>query len=399
MLTPAEAERAIAASTVPLPVEILPLAASCGRCLRETVRAERDQPPFDRVAMDGIAIASAAVAAGRRRFRIAGVAAAGSPEQRLDDPACALEAMTGAPLPAGADAVVPIERLRVAAGHAEIDADVAVEPSLNIHRRGADARAHDLLLEPGRALGPVELALAASAGRAELAVTRAPRIAILSTGDELVDPGRPIAAHQVRRSNPYALAAALAGRGHRDVVLRHAVDDRATLAAAIATELAARDVLLLSGGVSAGQFDFVPQALESCGVRRVFHKVAQRPGKPLWFGVGPAGQLVFGLPGNPVSALVCLARYVAPALDLLGGRTPPPPPQAALAAGVTFAARLAYFLPVRLAYDPSGRLLATPRPTGGSGDFVSLAGSDGFLELPPGPADFEPGAVAPVYYW
>lgn len=399
MLTPAEAARQIAASIEPLPAETLPLAATFGRCLRETVRAERDQPPFDRVAMDGIAIASAAVAAGRRRFHITGMAAAGRPEQRLGDPACALEAMTGAMLPAGADAVVPVERLRVADGHAEIDPDVAVEPFLNVHRRGADARAHDVLLEPGRVLGPVELALAASAGRAELAVTRAPRIAILTTGDELVDPGGPIAAHQVRRSNPYALAAALARRGHRDATLHHAADDRATIEAAIAGLLAVHDVLLLSGGVSAGQFDFVPQALEACGVRRVFHKIAQRPGKPLWFGVGPAGQLVFGLPGNPVSVLVCHARYVGPALEQAAGLPAAPPVQAVLAGDVKFNARLAYFLPVRLEYDPSGRLVANPRPTGGSGDFVSLAGSDGFVELPPGPAAFEPGTVAPVYYW
>ena len=399
MLTPAEADDRIASSVRLLPVETLPLTASFGRCLRESLRAERDQPPFDRVAMDGIAIASAAVAAGRRRFELGGVAPAGAPVATLPSPAAAIESMTGAVLPAGCDAVVPVERLRVSGREVEIDPDVAVQPWMNVHRQAADARAHDAVLAAGVRLGPVEIAIAASTGRAELQVSRLPRIAIVSTGDELIDPGHPIEAHQVRRSNPYALAAALARRGWTDVVLRHARDDRATIEALLGAELATRDLILLSGGVSAGQFDFVPQALEALGVRKSFHKVAQRPGKPLWFGVGPAGQLVFGLPGNPVSVIVCMARYVAGALERMAGLTPAPPPRAALAEGVQFQARLAYFLPVRVEYDASGRLLARPKPSGGSGDFIRLAGTEAFVELPPGPADLEPGTVAPLYYW
>jgi len=399
VLTPTEAAAQVAASVRPLPVETLPLPAAFGRCLREAVRAERDQPPFDRVAMDGIAIASAAVAAGRRHFHIAGVAPAGAPRARLSSTEAAIEAMTGAVLPEDSDAVVPVERIRVTGGQVEIDPDVGVEPWMNVHRQASDARAHDIVLPAGVRLGAVEIALAASAGRAELEVARLPRIAIVSTGDELIDPGHPIAAHQVRRSNPYALAAALARRGYTDVVLRHARDDRRTIETLLAAELASRDVILLSGGVSAGQFDFVPQSLEALGVRKVFHKVAQRPGKPLWFGVGPAGQLVFGLPGNPVSVMVCVARYVADALERMTGFEPAPTPRAALAEDVRFHARLAYFLPVRLEYDGSGRMLARPNPTGGSGDFVRLAGTQGFLELPPGPVELEPGTVAPLYYW
>jgi molybdopterin molybdotransferase len=245
----------------------------------------------------------------------------------------------------------------------------------------------------------VEIAIAASAGRAELQVGRLPRIAIVSTGDELIDPGHPIAAHQVRRSNPFALAAALARRGFTDIVLRHVPDERPVIDAVLAAELQVRDVILLSGGVSAGQFDFVPQALEAQGVRKLFHKVEQRPGRPLWFGLGPAGQLVFGLPGNPVSVLVCAARYVVAALERMTGLNPEPVAHAALADDVRFNPRLAYFLPVRLEYDASGRLLARPAPTGGSGDFIRLSGSGGFVELPPGPVELERGTVAPLYYW
>lgn len=395
MLTPAEADAAIAAALAPAGTEELPLAACAGRVLRQTVVAERDAPPFDRVAMDGIAIAHGPV----RRFRIAGVQQAGAPALRLASRDDCLEVMTGAVLPAGCDTVVPVERIRIAEGAAALEPGYEPVPGQHVHRRASDARAGASLLETGIRLGAPEIAIAASAGLARLAVSRRPRIAVISTGDELIEPGGPVLAHQVRRSNSYGLAASLALAGFAPDLDLHLPDREDALRDALARELARHDVLVLSGGVSAGRYDLVPAALAACGVRRVFHQVAQRPGRPLWFGVHSGGAIVFALPGNPVSVLVCLARYVLPALVTQGGGPAPAQPRVALAEAFEFRPPLACFLPVALRYDHEGRTLAKPRPTGGSGDFISLGGTDGFVELPPGPAAHPPGLVVPFFRW
>jgi molybdopterin molybdotransferase len=396
MLTPAEAEAAIAAAIVPVSQESARLAACAGRILRSTLRAERDAPPFDRVAMDGIAFASAARA---RRFRIAGIQAAGSPARTLAAAGDCFEVMTGAVLPRGCDTVVPVEQVRMADGHAELQADVEAEPGRHVHRRGSDARAGDVLLEAGTRLAAPELAIAASAGHAQLVVSRQPRIAVVTTGDELVEPGEPILDHQIRRSNAYGLAAALALAGFAPAADLQLPDREDAIAAALRAALAAHDVLVLSGGVSAGRFDHVPGVLASLGVRQAFHGIAQRPGRPTWFGTAPAGTAVFALPGNPVSVLVCLARYVIPALHRLVGGPALPPPRVALARDVAFEKPLACFLPVALGYDQQGRAMAEPRPTAGSGDFIALAGTDGFVELPRGPANHAAGLAVPFYRW
>jgi molybdopterin molybdotransferase len=397
MLTPAEADAAIAAAIAPVSQESAPLAACAGRILRESLRAERDAPPFDRVAMDGIAIARGGES--RRRFRIAGIQAAGAPVVALASGADCIEVMTGAVMPSGCDTVVPIEQIDTADGHAELHADCEPAPWRHVHRQGSDARAGDLLLPPGTRLAGPELAIAASAGLAELEVSRAPRIAIFTTGDELVEPGEPILEHQVRRSNAYGLGAALSLAGFPASVNLQLPDRKDAIASALGAALERHDLLVISGGVSAGRFDYVPEVLASLGVRALFHGISQRPGRPLWFGKGATGTLVFALPGNPVSVLVCLARYVIPALSRLVGEAPRTPPRVALARDFRFEKRLSCFLPVALGYDQSGRTLAEPRPTGGSGDFNALAGTDGFVELPPGPATHAAGFAVPFYRW
>ena len=393
MLTPAEATAAIDAHVAPLAAETCGLVEAAGRVLREALSAERDQPPFDRVAMDGIAIRYAAHASGRRRFRIAGTVAAGaSPVALPADDAC-LEVMTGAMLPPGTDAVIPVEVLSLAEGMAQVGTDATPAAWANVHRRGTDALAGSLALAAGtRLLGP-ELAVAASVGRGRLSVGRLPRIAIVSTGDELIGPDLPLEPWQIRRSNAYAISATLNARGYRDLHDLHVRDDQTLLSHALAAELATRDALILSGGVSAGRFDYVPAVLESLGVRRVFHKLAQRPGKPFWFGIGPAGQPVFALPGNPVSTLVCLVRYVLPALARLEGETTPRRYYAPLAEAYEARQTLTAFLPVD---RPRGA--AVLRPTHGSGDFTSLAGTAGFVELSPAHRH-QAGDSVPFYSW
>jgi len=396
--TPAEAEALIRRHVRPLPVESRPLAALAGAVLAQSVRAERDQPPFDRVTMDGIAIASEDWRAGQRRFRIAGTQAAGQRPQPLAPGTC-LEVMTGAVLPPGGDCVIPVERITTADGWTDVDPDFVAAPFGNVHTRGLDCREGDLLLARGTRLGPPELAVIASAGLPRADVRVEPRILIVSTGDELVEPGEPIESWQVRRSNSAALRGALALRGHHRVAEDHLPDDPQVLLERLGTHLATHDVLVLSGGVSMGRFDHVPRTLRDLGVTEVLHRVAQRPGKPLWFGIGPGGQAVFGLPGNPVSALVCLVRYVVPGLQAAAGLAPRAPEPVALGAPFRVKPALWYFLPVKLESSPALGTVALPKPTRGSGDFVSLLGTDGFVELPPGPAEYAAGQVAALHRW
>jgi molybdopterin molybdotransferase len=399
VLTPAEADQLIGQHLQCLPIESLPLAQCAGTVLRENIYAERDQPPYDRVAMDGVALDSQTVSAGGRSFRIQATQAAGDIPLTLDAPADCIEVMTGAVLPLGCDSVVPIEKLAIERGHAVLAVDAQAEPWQNVHRRGSDTRQGALLLTAGQRLRAPEIAIAASAGMARIRVASQPMLAVISTGNELVEPGEPVLAHQVRRSNAYAIVSALREHGFQRVADDHIRDDVQELHERLRFHLETHDVLVLSGGVSMGRFDLVPQVLGELGVRTIFHKVAQRPGKPLWFGVAPSGAAVFGLPGNPVSTLVCLTRYVLPALRGSLGQSPQPVQRMALAAPVTVTPPLTHFLPVRLEQDDWGRDWAVPAPTNGSGDFTALAGTEGFVELPPGPNHYAKGFVTRLYRW
>ncbi len=400
MLTPAEAEEQIARHLPCLPIESLPVAQCAGGVLRENVYAERDHPPFDRVAMDGIALDSAAVAAGRRSFHMQATQGAGDPPLTLSSPEHCIEIMTGAMLPAGCDAVVPVERIEVAGLQVTLQPDVTVTRGLNIHTRASDLAQGTLLLSTGMRLEAPDVATAAGAGMARLRVSQQPAFMVVSTGNELVEPGDPIETWQLRRSNAYGLMAALRRRGFLRVADDHLPDDAATLTARLKEHLQSYEVLILSGGVSMGKFDLVPVALAACGVKQVFHKVAQRPGKPFWFGMAPNGTAVFALPGNPVSTLVCLARYVIPAIDkAMGVRDPQSGERIALGAPVTVNPPLAGFLPVTTETDEWGRQWARIVGHNGSGDFAALAGTRGFVELPPGPNTYPKGFITRLYRW
>ncbi len=399
LITPRLAEEAIYSRLTCLPIESLPLTQCVGGTLRENIYAERDQPPFDRVAMDGIAVDSDALRQGIKRFRIQGIQAAGAPQLKLGSSDDAIEVMTGAILPLGSDCVIPVEQLLVAEGYASLTDTVADAPYQNVDRRGNHSRQGTLLLEAGTLLRAPEVAVAASAGMARVRVSSQPAIMVVSTGDELIEPGDPIADYQVRRSNAYAVAATLRTRGFGRVGDDHVPDDAALMRERVSLHLTTHEVLILSGGVSMGKYDLVPQVLQELGVQEVFHKIAQRPGKPMWFGIGPQGQAVFGLPGNPVSTLVCLIRYVIPAIAEAMGTKREAPERLALATPVTFQPALAYFLPVSIEHDDWGRTWANPRRTNGSGDFLSLTGTDGFVELPPGPNTYPKGFVTTVYRW
>jgi molybdopterin molybdotransferase len=398
LLTPAQAETLIEQHLSCLPIESLPLTQAAGAVLRENIYAERDQPPFDRVAMDGIALSVAGAAENCGRLRISGIQAAGDPQQTLDDAASCIEIMTGAMLPRGCDAVVPVEQMQRRGEIAEIGRKVP-QPWQNVHRRGSDCPQGSLLLAAGTRLSAPEVAIAAGAGMARVRVSAQPMIVVISTGNELVEPGELIEPHQVRRSNVYGITASLRQHGFTRVADDHVPDDEARLTERLGFHLRTHDVLILSGGVSMGRMDLVPKVLEKLGVGLVFHHVAQRPGKPMWFGVSNSGPAVFALPGNPVSTLVCLARYVLPALRAAMGQTPVEPSRIALTAPFEVKAPLAFYLPVKLRTDDWGRTSAEPSPTNGSGDFTALAGTNGFVELPPGPDTYPKGFVARYYRW
>jgi molybdopterin molybdotransferase len=399
VLTPAEADLLIGQHLQCLPIESLPLAQCAGTVLRENVYAERDQPPYDRVAMDGVALDSRALNGGNRQFHVQAIQAAGDVPLTLSGAGECIEVMTGAALPAGCDSVVPVEDLVLENGAARLATAVRIEPWQNVHRRGSDTRQGALLVAAGARLRAPEIAIAASAGMARIRVSSQPMLAVISTGNELVEPGEPVLAHQVRRSNAYAIVSALREHGFQRVADDHIEDDAQKLRQRLKFHLETHDVLVLSGGVSMGRFDLVPKVLEELGVRAIFHKVAQRPGKPMWFGVAPSGAAVFGLPGNPVSTLVCFTRYVLPALCGSLGQNPTPAERLALGAPVTVTPPLTHFLPVKVSQDDWGRAWALPAPTNGSGDFTGLAATDGFIELPPGPNTYPKGFVTRLFRW
>ena len=243
------------------------------------------------------------------------------------------------------------------------------------------------------------MAQLAANGVASVEVGMDPSIAILATGDELVGVDAPFAEGQIRRSNDIAIAAALRGHGFGRIALSHVADDLGATTEALGALLAAHDVVVVSGGVSMGQRDLVPEALGALGVKRVFHRISQRPGKPMWFGVGPDRQLVFALPGNPVSSLVCAVRYVRPALLAATGLVADAPELVCLDGDIETSAALTCFTPVHVRHDEAGRLLARPVVSPTSGDFSSLARTHGVVQLPAGRSRAVAGAVAPLYRW
>lgn len=399
MISVAEADAVIRRRMPLLPAMHHPLPALPGLVLREPIIMERDQPPFDRVAMDGIALRCSVAMQGRREFAIAGTQAAGAAPLELADANQCIEVMTGAHLPHGCDLVVPVEKISMQNGTALLGSDVELTPWLHVHRQGSDCRVGAVVVHPGAVLTATEIAVVASAGYAGAQATRMPRIAVISTGDELIEPGEPIKPWQIRRSNSYGIVAGLLRHGFNRVAEDHVYDDVELLRNRLRLHLDTHDVLVLSGGVSMGRFDYVPQVLEELGVQRVFHKIAQRPGKPLWFGIREDDKAVYALPGNPVSTLVCLRRYVIPGLYAGMGASPHASETVALSAAVKTHAELSIFVPVQLSYDPEGKRWAEPKPTQGSGDFISLLGTHGFVELPPAQGMMERGAAVAFYSW
>jgi molybdopterin molybdotransferase len=361
-------------------VERVPLPGAAGRVLAEAVVADRDQPPFDRSTRDGFACRAGELQAGALRVAgqlRAGEAWVGGAMGRGE----AVEIMTGAAVPPGADCVVMVEHVAVADGRVSVAGARQVVSGENIVAAGGEARAGDIVIPAGRRLGVMEVAAAAACGAAALPVFARPRVAILSTGDELVDVAEKPLAHQIRNSNSYSLAAQVAGAGGEPVIFAVVRDDSAETEQAIREALSC-DLVLLTGGVSIGKFDFVEQALMALGAEFFFTGARIQPGKPVVFGRLP-GRYFLGLPGNPISTIVTFALFARPLLRAMGGEKLGGPRfgMAVLDEEVGVKAGLTRFLPALVESDVRGarvRRIAWQ----GSGDLASAAQANGLLVVP-----------------
>ncbi len=362
------------------------LADAAGRVLAETILADRDSPPVDVSAMDGVAIraADAARLAGGG-FPIAGESVIGGDILRLPE-GRAMWIFTGGPLPSGADAVVKREWLIESEDTVRLQASVAADDiasGAHIRRAGENARAGDRIADAGRIITPALLGAMASVGAAKPLVRRRVRIAVLVTGDELVDPASTPARTGLRDTNGPALESMLGGREWIEVVsVDRARDNAESLRGLIADAAQTADCVLTTGGVSMGDHDHVPAVVQSLGARVVFHRLAIKPGKPVFAAILPGGALVLGLPGNPVSVLVTARRIGLPALAALGGApvaSVGPEARVALETPLTRPAPLTQFPIVERTGVDRVRLV----PSKGSGDLPASARSDGFVEIPP----------------
>lgn len=361
---------------------------SVNRVLAEEIYADRDLPPFDRATMDGIAIPFGSMTE-RSSFAIQGVQAAGEARQKLSTPFNAIEIMTGAMLPEGTDTVVPYEQIEMANRIANLHPAAKINKGQNVHLQGSDVKKGQRILKRNVILSPAEIALLASVGKSEVTVFDFPTIAIVSTGNELVDIDATPLPYQIRKSNGYALQASLKQMNYESELF-HLPDDKTILERELLHILDKHTIVILSGGVSKGKFDFVPQVLENLGVKKQFHQVAQKPGKPFWFGTANS-KFIFGLPGNPVSTYLSFYRYIQPwlmksiGIDLQMEK-------AILTNDYAFQPLLTYFLQVKVKNE-NGQLVAYPNTGGGSGDFANLVEVDGFLELPRERSEFKKGEV------
>lgn len=405
MLTVAEAFAAIVAEVQPLPVQHVPLAEALGLVLAQDAIADVDSPPFDKSLMDGYAVRSADLQAGHATLTVIEEVVAGQVAVKKVGAGEATRIMTGAPIPAGADAVVPVEQTRLdgdgRSGTVVIET-TSVKPGRNILPRAASVRAGARVLPAGRRLRAQELGALAELGHGTIRVHRRPRAAVLATGDELVPVSEIPGPGQIRNSNETMLAAQLQKAGCQSVPLGIARDNLVSLREKIEAGLK-YDLLLLSGGVSAGKLDLVPHVLAEFGVREVFHKVRIKPGQPLWFGKHVTDGhpcAVFGLPGNPVSSMVCCELFARTAVRRMMGIDPavPHPVRAKLSVEHFNGGNRPTYHPAHLEYV-AGTATVRPVPWIGSADLCATIEANAMALFPNGDTMYSAGTLMDVFPW
>ena len=400
MITVAEAVRVVVEKAEAVGAERVPLTDSAGRLLAEDVFADTDLPPFDRAQMDGYAVRSEDVREVPARLRVVGEAAAGRGWRGTVQKGEAVRIMTGAPLPTGADAVEQVELTRESEDGSTVEVERATEPGQFYVPRASEMRAGERVLRAGEEVSAARVAALASFGYAEVSVRRRPRVAVLATGTELVPVSEKPGEDQIRDSNTYSLAAYARLAGAEVERLPFASDDPELLRREIAEAAARTDVLVLSGGVSMGRYDFTKAALRALGAEVFFERVSLRPGKPTVFARLPNERrtLAFGLPGNPVSVSVTFNLFARTAIRAMQGALAPALEEetAVLARAARGAAERTSYLPAALSTDEAGRLLAEPLKWGGSSDFVAFARAAALLIVPAGVKTLEAGSVVRV---
>ena len=378
-----EARERVLAEVRPLPAEDVDLPAALGRVLAAAAVADQDLPPFDASAMDGYAVPDGQAGA----LKIEGESRAGAPASSSLAPGTACRISTGAVVPEGTHAVVPVEATEERDGEVVVPAS---EPGANVRRAGEDVRAGETVLSPGTGIGAAELAVLASLGAATVSCAARPRLAVLATGDELVEPGKQLAPGQIRNSNAYAVAAQAANAGAQVVERSRVPDEHDATREALAAALDAANVVCVSGGVSVGPHDHVKPALAELGVSERFWGVRLQPGKPTWFGTRE-GTLVFGLPGNPVSAMVTFHLFARPAVRALQGADPGIRSDVARA-GEPLRRNSKRDQMVRVALERDGDgWVARPTKAQMSHVLTSMLGADALARVPAGDGDIATG--------
>lgn len=386
LISIAEARRRVLEAVRPRAPEPVPVAGALGRVLVEDVVAATDVPPFANSAMDGFAVAAGPAG---RTLRVALESRAGHPAQAAVGQGEACRISTGAAMPEGADAVVPVEEASEHDG--AVTLEVEATPGRHVRAAGEDLRAGETVLAAGTALGPGELGVLVGAGRGEVLCGPRPSVALLATGDELRAPGEPLGPGQIHESNLVTVGALATAAGARVALVRHVPDRRESIEEAIAEALGVADVVIASGGVSVGPHDHVKGALRELGVDEVFWGVALKPGKPTWFGTRD-GTLVFGLPGNPVSAMVTFTLFARAALRALQGERPQQDElgYAQLAEPVRQTPSREQAVRVRLERRPDGLLAMITGPQE-SHQTRSMVGADALAIIPIGEGTLEAG--------
>src|SRR5271155_1432003 len=397
MISADQALQIVLENVAPLGVERIPILDALGRVLAENISSTRDIPGFDNSAMDGYAVRAADVAkaseANPAKLKVVETVGAGQMPTRRVGAGDTARTMTGAPIAEGADAIIPVERTR--GGGDVVEFLVAVEKGAFIRPRGGDLRVAERVMSAGKTLTPADLGMLASVNRAMIEVIRRPRVAIVATGDELVDVDQMPTGAQIVNSSAYALAGAVREAGAEAVILKEARDDAREIRERLA-EAMTFDAVLSTGGVSVGQFDHVKGVLDELGMRQLFHGVAQKPGRPLKFGT-VGYRPIFGLPGNPVSTLVCFYLYARPALLKMSGRRRVGLPRvdARCAVDIKISKDLTEFVRVKLERGEDG-YQATPTGGQGSGIFSSLSRAEGLLIGPSSETILKAGTQATV---
>jgi molybdopterin molybdotransferase len=397
MISVAEAVQIVTAQTPSLEPERVFLADALGRFLAEEIIADTDLPPFDRAQMDGYAVSAADVAVVPARLRIVGESAAGAGWHHEMKTGEAVRIMTGAPVPVGADAVQQVELTREIDSGSQVEILEPVEAGRSIVKQAAEIKAGETVLHAGEDINAAMIATLASFGYAQVKVGRRPRVAVMATGSELVDVDQKPGKDQIRDSNNYTIAAYATLAGATVVRWPLAGDDTAELKKQIKQAAETSDVLITSGGVSMGVYDFMKPALKELGAEIFFERVALRPGKPTVF-ARLAETLIFGLPGNPVSVAATFNLFARASLRKMQGAKQPGliEETAVLARAVKGSVDRESYLPAILRTDETGTLLAEPLKWGGSSDFVAFARATALMSIAAGVGVLEAGSIVKI---